>query len=61
MEVYLHAFLTQEIDGITPRSLYLRGTNPPRYPVDRTLDRPQSQSGRGVKRKIPILAKNTHF
>jgi hypothetical protein len=39
--------------SFTPGSFTLRGKNP-RYPLDRRLGRPQSQSGRGGEEKISL-------
>jgi len=50
MEVEIHALVR-----FTLRLLYTWGKGP-RYPLDRTLDGPQTQSGRGGEEKNPIIA-----
>jgi hypothetical protein len=63
VEVQTHAFLTSALDGVevlnfTSRALYSRRNNP-QYPLDRTMDGPQSGYGHGgEEKKIPAPVGN---
>jgi hypothetical protein len=55
VEVYLHSFVDlgtrwKWVVSFTARPLYLQGKSP-QYPLDRSLDGPQSRSGRGGEKK----------
>jgi hypothetical protein len=58
VEVYLHAFLTLlALDGSEWSASCPRCFTPEKYPLNRRLSRPQSQSGHGSEEKnIPTLA-----
>jgi hypothetical protein len=63
VEVYLHSFLTEILDGgdlsASRPGRFTPMVKSPWYPLDRRLGGPQSRSGRGdEKKKIPSATGN---